>query len=82
MNRITVNRAVAILRGEGLVRVERGRGTTVREIPLIRRAAPGRFARHTREQAGARGAFDAEICERWQRGSWPLPVPGLPIMGL
>src|SRR6516162_766745 len=39
VNRITVNRAVAILRAEGFVRVERGRGTIVRELPVLRRDA-------------------------------------------
>ncbi len=57
----TVNRAVAILRGEGLVRVERGRGTVVREIPVIRRSSVARYLQPARERDGARGAFDAEI---------------------
>lgn len=61
VSRPTINRAVTILRGEGLVRVERGRGTVVREIPVIRRTAVARYLQATREQAGGRGAFDAEI---------------------
>jgi GntR family transcriptional regulator len=61
VNRLTVNRAMTILRGEGLVRVERGRGTVVRTIPVIRRSAVARYVRATRERDGGRGAFDAEI---------------------
>lgn len=61
VSRPTVNRAVLTLRGEGLVRVERGRGTIVREIPVIRRAAASRYGRAAREHAGGRGAFDSEI---------------------
>lgn len=61
VSRHTVNRAVQILRSEGLVRVERGKGTIVREIPVIRRDAMSRYNQSTRERQGARGAFDAEI---------------------
>lgn len=57
----TANRAVAILRGEGLVRVERGRGAMVREIPVIRRSSIARYLRQARERDGGRGAFDTEI---------------------
>lgn len=59
VDRRTVNRAVLTLRAEGLVRVERGRGTIVRELPLIRRDAANR--QRIREEAGARGAFQAEM---------------------
>jgi GntR family transcriptional regulator len=61
VNRLTVNQAVRLLRAEGRVRVERGRGTVVREIPVIRRDAMARYTRPARERDGARGAFDAEI---------------------
>jgi GntR family transcriptional regulator len=61
VSRPTVNRAVSILRSEGLVRVERGRGTIVRELPVIRRAAVARYERSARERADGRGAFDGEI---------------------
>lgn len=64
ISRPTVNRALGILRGEGLVRVERGRGTIVREVPAIHRAALSRYERQAREHGGARGAFDAEISAR------------------
>lgn len=61
VSRPTVNRAVSILRAEGLVRVDRGRGTIVNEIPVIRRAAVTRYLKSEREHGGARGAFDNEI---------------------
>jgi GntR family transcriptional regulator len=59
VSRPTVNRAMSILRGEGLIRVERGRGTIVRDLPLIRRDAVAR--QRIRETADARGAFQAEL---------------------
>lgn len=61
VSRPTVNRAVSILRAEGLVRVERGRGTIVTELPVITRASVTRYQRDQREGSGARGAFDHEI---------------------
>jgi len=57
VSRVTVNRAVGLLRSEGLVRVHRGRGTFVRTIPVITRHSTKRFGQ--REQG--RGAFDVEI---------------------
>jgi GntR family transcriptional regulator len=59
VDRRTVNRAVLILRADGLVRVERGRGTIVRELPMLYRDAITR--QRDREQGGARGAFGAEM---------------------
>ena len=61
VSRPTVNRAISILRNEGVVRVERGRGTVVREIPIIHRQATTRYQQTAREQSTGRGAFDAEI---------------------
>ena len=57
VSRITINRAVGLLRGEGLVRVRRGRGSFVRAIPVITRSATTRFG--DRDQG--RGAFDVEV---------------------
>lgn len=57
VSRVTVNRAVGLLRGEGLVRVSRGRGTFVRAIPVITRSATRRFGERDR----GRGAFDVEV---------------------
>src|SRR5438128_5140332 len=59
VSRRTVNRAVVILRGEGLVRVDRGRGTVVRELPVLHRDAVAR--QRERERGEARGAFQAEM---------------------
>lgn len=61
VSRLTVNRAMTLLRAEGLVHVERGRGTFVRKIPVIHRAAMSRYQQATREEGGGRGAFDGEI---------------------
>lgn len=57
VSRVTINRAVGLLRGEGLVRVARGRGTFVRAIPVITRTATKRFGERDR----GRGAFDVEV---------------------
>lgn len=64
VKRATINRALSILRSEGLVRPERGRGTTVNAIPVIRRDTAGRQRRETRETGQARGAFEAELREK------------------
>lgn len=61
VSQVTANRAMGILRSEGLVRVERGKGTVVHEIPPLRRAATSRYSRVERERGEARGAFAAEI---------------------
>lgn len=61
VHRATVNKALKVLVAEGLVRVHRGKGTYVTEIPIIHRAAVGRQRRETREAGDARGAFDAEL---------------------
>jgi GntR family transcriptional regulator len=61
VSRPTINRALLVLRSEGLIRVERGRGTIVRSVPTIPRYATTRYARENREHDDARGAFDTEI---------------------
>jgi GntR family transcriptional regulator len=61
VTRATVNRALSILRTEGLVRPKQGRGTTVRELPVLRRDAVRRQQRETREAGQARGAFEGEL---------------------
>jgi GntR family transcriptional regulator len=61
VTRAIVNRAISVLRTEGLVRPERGRGTTVNELPVIRREAVARQRREVREAGQARGAFDGEL---------------------
>lgn len=55
----TVRQAVSVLKVEGLVTVEHGRGAFAREHPPIRRLAHDRFARRHRDAGKA--AFIAEI---------------------
>ncbi|GAA2456955.1 GntR family transcriptional regulator [Actinomadura vinacea] len=55
-----VNRAIQVLAAEGKVRPQQGRGTKVTWLPP-RVHSPARFNRSTREEGGAKGAFDAEI---------------------
>jgi GntR family transcriptional regulator len=54
----TVRQAIGILRSEGLVTVEHGRGAFVRRQPPIRRLAHDRFAR--RHRKAGKAAFLAE----------------------
>lgn len=44
VSRVTVNRAIGLLRASGVVRVRRGAGTFVRGVPKIHRHAQERFA--------------------------------------
>src|SRR4051812_10431557 len=55
----TIRQAVNLLRGEGLVRTEHGRGTFVRDRPPVRRLAHDRFARRHRQRG--RAAYLAEL---------------------
>lgn len=57
VSRVTVNRAIGLLRGEGLVRVRRGSGTFVRAIPRILRDARRRF--EAREEGSGAGDVEA-----------------------
>jgi GntR family transcriptional regulator len=61
VNRVTVNRALQILRAEGLVRVHRGVGTIVHELPPMLRDAAVRHSRTHRERDGSRGALATEL---------------------
>lgn len=61
LDRYTVNRAIRILRTEGLVHASKRRGTIVRELDVMTRDAAKRF--RIREQGGARGAYEAELAE-------------------
>src|SRR4029453_4365627 len=50
-----------VLKGEGLVRSEHGRGVFVRSRPTVRRLARNRFTKAWRERGGTgRGAYDVE----------------------
>jgi GntR family transcriptional regulator len=55
----TVRDAMDLLRAEGLVRTEHGRGSFVRDRPPVRRLAHDRFARRHRERG--RAAYLAEL---------------------
>jgi GntR family transcriptional regulator len=57
VNRITVNRAVSLLRSAGYVKVRRGSGTTVRKLPKIHRDAQARYAARTH----GTGAGEVEV---------------------
>lgn len=61
VSRSLVNRALSVLRTEGWVRPERGRGTTVNPLPVLRRSTIARQGRAAREAGAARGAFAAEV---------------------
>lgn len=56
----TVRQAISLLRSEGLVTVEHGRGVFVRQQPPIRRLAHDRFARRHREAGKAAFLAEAE----------------------
>lgn len=56
--RMTVRQALQVLRAEGLVVAEHGRGVFVRQRPPVRRLAADRFARSNRDRGKA--AFTAE----------------------
>lgn len=62
-NRATVNRALKVLAAEGLLRVHRGVGTFVRDLPPLPRHAAVRHSREHRERAGSRGALATELAE-------------------
>lgn len=55
----TVRQAIALLRSEGLIEIEHGRGAFVRARPPVRRVAHDRFAR--RHRLEGRAAFLAEM---------------------
>jgi GntR family transcriptional regulator len=56
----TIRQALALLRGEGLVVAEHGRGVFVRSRPKTRRLAHDRFARRHRERGKAAYLAEAE----------------------
>ncbi|MDL4772493.1 GntR family transcriptional regulator [Actinomadura xylanilytica] len=62
-SRSLVNRAMQVLAAEGIVRPRQGRGTMVTWLPPMLHS-PARYDRMTRENQGARGAFDAEVRSR------------------
>lgn len=79
--RATVNRALTILRSEGWIRTEHGRGSIVNELPVIKRNSMSRQTRAVREADGSRGAFDGELralglaSKSSLRSVGPVPAP-------
>jgi GntR family transcriptional regulator len=59
VSRATVNDAIRVLVAEGLVRIHRGKGMFVSELPPIVRNAEARYSTDARERG--RGAFDVEV---------------------
>ena len=59
VSRVTVNRAMGLLRASGLVRVRRGAGTFVRTLPMIVRDARSRYA----SRGKGTGAGQVEIAQ-------------------
>jgi GntR family transcriptional regulator len=74
VSRVTVNRAVGLLRAEGLVQVRRGRGAFVRTIPVITRRAMNRFVDRDR----GRGAYEVELRELGLESSYDVHVERVP----
>jgi len=61
VSRSVVNDAIKVLRSDGLVHSQKGRGTRVHPIPVISRNAVVRQTKQVREGGDARGAFDGEL---------------------
>lgn len=59
LNQTSINRAIAVLRSEGLVRIERGRGAFVLEIPTVKRVR--RIDRDYRRDADSRSSYAEEM---------------------
>jgi DNA-binding GntR family transcriptional regulator len=61
VTRMAARQAIEVLKTEGLVRSEHGRGVFVRVRPKVHRLARNRFTRDWREREGGRGAYDVEM---------------------
>jgi GntR family transcriptional regulator len=59
VTRMTAREAIDVLKNEGLVRSEHGRGVFVRKQPTVLRLARNRFTKAWREEG--RGAYDVEM---------------------
>jgi Transcriptional regulators len=57
VSRVTINRAIGLLRSSGDVKVRRGAGTTVRSLPRIHRDAQARYA--ARQEGTGAGEVEA-----------------------
>ncbi|MFF8284300.1 GntR family transcriptional regulator [Streptomyces albus] len=60
VSRMTVRNALSLLRSEGLVTAEHGKGVFVRPRPPVRRLASDRFARRYRDQGKSAFTVEAE----------------------
>ncbi|MFI7691810.1 GntR family transcriptional regulator [Nonomuraea sp. NPDC049655] len=63
VNRATVNKALRILKSEGLVYVHMGVGTYVHKLPPLLRDAAVRHTRAHRERGGVRGSLASELAQ-------------------
>ncbi|MFE0156837.1 GntR family transcriptional regulator [Nonomuraea sp. NPDC059007] len=61
VHRATINKALKILKAEGLVYVHMGVGTYVHQLPPLLRDAAVRHSRAHRERGGVRGALASEM---------------------
>lgn len=61
VSRATINDAIRVLVAEGLVRIHRGKGMYVTELPPIVRDAATRHSRTHRERDGSRGSLATEL---------------------
>ena len=78
VTRMTARQAMDVLKGEGLVRSEHGRGVFVRSRPTVRRLARNRFTNAWRESGGTgRGAYDVRCASlAWSPAlSWSSSGP-------
>lgn len=87
VDRRVINRAILSLRADGLVRVERGRGTFTRKLPVLPREAVER--QRIRDRGGARGAFGAEMeaqgrthLDRTEVAELPAPADVAELLGI
>jgi GntR family transcriptional regulator len=86
VSRVTVNKAITLLRASGDVKVRRGSGTYVRSLPRIPRDAKRRYA--AREQGTGAGQVEVSSLHLHSRtdyreiGRVPSPAPVARTLGL